>query len=207
MMTRRSLILGLSALPFAPAFAADPLLATLEAVGPLDATQFDPARALEALRLLHALGPTGAREALRQYLQQRPDPPDGLFIVLRCLFSPPPLSAPASPWPGAVQPGHLRPPALGAPYPPQPDDLTLTPHFPAFILGDVPMSLVTGYALGGLAEPLSMHLDALANATWRAEPLRPKSAGEVRYLLDHWGLWAGTPVSALLEGQLDRLGT
>jgi len=208
MMTRRRLIAGLSALPLAPAFAADPLFATLDAVGPLEAPEFNPARALDAMHALMALKPAGAASAMRQYLASRRDPPGGLFVVLRCLIEVPAPDAPASAWPGVIQPGYLRPPALGGPHPPQPEDLTTIPRFPAMLLNDVPLSVVMGYILGGRPEPLSMHLDALAGATWRTAPLQPKSAGELRYMLTHWGKWMpGTPIGDALWVQLDRLKT
>ncbi|MFT5683055.1 MAG: hypothetical protein ACI8RZ_003982 [Myxococcota bacterium] len=202
MMTRRGVIAGLSVLPFAPALAADPLFATLDAVGPLAAEAFSPARALDALHALHALGEAGARSALSQYATGRLDPPEGLFVVVRCLFAVPLDTTPVADWPDAIQPGHLRPPALGAPHPPQPTDLTTTPHFPALLVGDVPLSMVSGYALGGQAEPLSMHLDALAGAAWRTDPFRPRPDAEVRTLL---ASWRDTPQGPLLATQLDRL--
>ncbi len=202
MITRRSVVAGLTALPFAPALAADPLFATLDAVGPLSAELFSPLRALDALLALHALGADGAPAALRQYVASRTEPPEGLFVVVRCLLAVPPVDAASAEWPGAIQPGHLRPPALGAPYPIPPDDPTAVPRFPALLVGDVPLSMVSGYTLGGLPEPLSMHLDALAEASWRAEPLRPRPVAEVRALLARW---KDTPQGALLEAQLEHL--
>lgn len=202
MITRRGVVAGLTALPFAPALAADPLFATLDAVGPLEATAFSPRRALDAMLALHALGADGARAALRQYVASRTEPPEGLFVVVRCLLAVPPLEAASAAWPGAIQPGHLRPPALGAPFPIPPDDPTTAPRFPALLVGDVPLSIVSGYTLGGLPEPLSMHLDALAEADWRVEPPRPRPVAELQALLARW---RDTPQGPLLEAQLTRL--
>jgi hypothetical protein len=73
------------------------------------------------------------------------------------------------------------------------------------LVDDVPLVAVSGYALGGSPEPLSMHLDGLSRAAWRATAYQPGSAGSVRYLLLHWGRFAADPVtSALFEGQLTR---
>ena len=191
MPTRRTLLTGLAALPLAGiarAVPTDPLFATLDAVGPLEASTFHPGRALDAMRALMA-APDGIEAALRRYLAVRTAPPSGLFVVARCL-----VEVPAG--------EHLRPPALGAPYPEPPAPL---PRFPAVLLEDVPLSVVFGYQLGGLPEPLSSHLDSLKGATWRTRPLTP-SPGAVRALLPHWGLWPrGTPIADALEAQLLRL--
>jgi hypothetical protein len=182
------------------------LFAALDAVGPLLAEEFHPGRAIAAMAALLQLAPAARLAALRRYLVARPEPPGGLFAVLRALVEVPARTAQAEPWPGVLQPGYLRPPALGAPHPPQPQDLPQVPHWPVILLSDVPLVEVRGYSLGGQPEPLSMHLDGLARATWRTTPLKPASAGEIRYLLQHWGRWAGQPETlALFEGQLQRL--
>jgi hypothetical protein len=108
-----------------------------------------------------------------------------------------------------VDGGCLRPPRLGAPSPAAPADLRAL-RFPFFVLGDVPLSLVSGYALGGTPEPLGMHLDELAAAptTWLAAPLAPQGAGEVRYLFMHHGAWGSqSDVGQLVERQLARLAS
>jgi hypothetical protein len=159
-------------------------------VGPLEADEFYPNRVLAAMVALQALGREGAAAALRDYLATRREPPSGLFAVIRGLFMPPE---------GSV----LRPPALGAPVPAQPD--AVLPRFPLVMLDDVPLSVVRGYQLGGLPESVGMHLDyLLSTATWRSAPLEPGAAGSVRYLLIHWGQWVGTELAPLLETQLVR---
>jgi hypothetical protein len=182
------------------------LFAVLDAVGPLLAGEFHPGKALRAMQALMQLAPQARVDALRRYLAARPEPPEGLFAVVRALVEVPPRTAQAEAWPGVLQPGYLRPPALGAPHPAQPADLEQIPHWPLVLLADVPLVEVSGYTLGGHPEPLSMHLDGLARATWRTKPLEPVSAGEIRYHLLHWGRWMGQPETmAHFETQLQRL--
>ncbi len=126
--------------------------------------------------------------------------------MVRALFEVPP---PGTKLPGkrddlttVLRPGYLRPPALGAPYPKAPKDPKAAPRYPLVLLGDVPLVVVQGYALGGHPESLKMHLDALAReGKWRVRPLNPKTAGEVRYLFQHWGLF-GPKVAKMVDKQL-----
>ena len=184
----------------------DALFATLDATGYLDADLFDPRRAIASIEALLLLEPAARQAALRRYLSVRPSPPSGLFAVLRCLVEIPQLSQVPEPWPGVLQQGYLRPPALGASQPEQPADRRDTPLWPVVLIDDVPLVPVRGYLLAGHPEPLSMHLDGLSKATWRTRPLNPTSPGSVRYTLVHWGRFAADrETSALLEAQLQRL--
>lgn len=192
--------------PDAAALADAALFATLDATGPLEGGMFNPARALDSMAALLTLAPGARVAALERYLAIRGQPPEGLFAVIRALVQIPDPGAPVPPFPGVLHPGSLRPPALGAPVPAQPDDLHQVPRWPVVLLEDVPLVLVQGYMLGGQPEPLSMHLAGLEGATWRTEPLAPGSAGQLRYLLEHWGRWADDRQRrAMLEGQLQRL--
>lgn len=206
--TRRAVLVGTAACALG-ASSADPdgaLFATLDAVGPFLGNVFHPGRAIAAIQALLALPPVPRQAALRRYLAVRPNPPEGLFAVLRALVEPPAVTQAPEPFPGVLQPGFLRPPALGAPHPEQPTDLAGVPHWPVVMLDDVPLVAVSGYSLAGEAEPLSMHLDGLAHARWRTTPLVPGSAGSVRYQLIHWGRWSADPATtALFESQLTRL--
>jgi hypothetical protein len=206
--TRRAVLVGGAALACV-AGASPPddtaLFTVLDAVGPFTADAFHPGRALAAAKALLALAPSDRALALRRYVAARPAPPEGLFAVVRMLVEVPPPSQPATPFPGVLQPGFLRPPALGAPLPTQPADLPAYPRWPLVVVDDVPLVVVQGYMLGGSPEPLSMHLDGLAGATWRTAPLAPTSAGSVRMTLIHWGAWShDLPLSAQLEEQLRR---
>ena len=207
--TRRAVLaggLGLAATAAAAPLpsADDPLFEVLDAVGPMLADAFDPRRALAAMQALMALEPEARVAALQRYVRARTAVPDGMFAVVRALIEIPPADAPMDGWPGVLQPGVLRPPALGAPSPPQPRDLTRVPRWPVILVADVPLTLVRGYLLGGLPEPLSMHLDGLAGATWRTRPLQPGGLGVVRVqLMQRFS--GDSDALQLLEGQLGRL--
>ncbi len=190
----------------APAQDADAsVFAALDDAGPLLGDAFEPKRALAAMSALMALAPEPRVAALRRYVEQRgATPPEGLFAVIRALVKAPDERQASEPWPGVLHPGFLRPPALGAPEPPQPRDLAAWPRWPVLVVGDVPLVLVRAYALGGMPEPLSMHLDGLARATWRTEPLRPEPAAAIRARLTKLALDADA--AALVHGQLERLG-
>ncbi len=204
----------------APAWAAgsdDAVFAALDAVGPLDGNRADPRTVIRAVNALQPLGKDKGVALLRRYFAERRSSQnsqerDGLFLVLRTLLVPEPASGPrvrdaCTPEQQAVAAGGcLRPPRLGAPVPPPPHEL-LSLRYPAFVLGDVPLSLVSGYVLGGEAESLDMYLDAIAPvAGWLPKPLQPKTAGEVRYLFVHYGQWSlAGDVGKLVEAQLARL--
>lgn len=187
----------------------------LDAVGVLDGRDYDPRPVILAVNALQPLGKERGVALLRRYLAARPaaDERGALFIVLRTLLDPPQDTAKPKPadactpsQQAVAAAGCWRPPRLGGPVPPAPADLRSL-RFPAFILGDVPLSLVSGYVLGGEAEPLVVHLDALAPlATWRAAPLAPRPAGEIRYLFMHYGQWSlADEVGRMVEAQLKRL--
>lgn len=204
----------------APAWATgsdDAVFAALDAVGPLDGNRADPRTVIRAVNALQPLGKDKGVALLRRYFaesrpSQKLQKSEGLFLVLRTLLVPPPASGSrvrdaCTPEQQAVAAGGcLRPPRLGAPVPSPPHDL-LSLRYPAFVLGDVPLSLVSGYVLGGKAEPLDMYLGAIAPvAGWLPAPLQPKSAGEVRYLFVHYGQWSlADDVGKLVEAQLARL--
>ena len=189
----------------------------LDAVGPLESDRYDPGPVIQAINALQPLGRERGTAALADYLQARGPQHvydrGGLFAVLRVLYQPPSASPP---WPDlACTPRQrdlvsgpcLRPPLLGAPQPPPPEDLRSL-RFPFMVLGDVPLSLVSGYHLAGKAEPVGMHFDALssANTGWLEAQLQPKSAGEIRYLFTHYGQWsANGEVGRGIEKQLSRL--
>lgn len=202
------------------AWAAGPdgaVFAALDAVGPLDGNRADPRTVIRAVNALQPLGKDKGVALLRRYFverrpSQQPQERDGLFLVLRTLLVPPPASGPrvgdaCTPEQQAVAAGGcLRPPRLGAPVPSPPRDL-LSLRYPAFVLGDVPLSLVSGYVVGGHPESLEMYLDTIGPvAGWLPAALKPQSAGSVRYLFLHYGQWKLTDeVGKLVEAQLARL--
>lgn len=196
--------------------AEPPVFAALDAVGTLVNRDYDPRPVIAAINELQPMGRDKGTATLAAYLEARGHSVDdrgGLFAVLRVLYVPPAVKPP---WPpDACTPQQtellsgpcLRPPMLGAPSPPAPNDLRSL-RYPFFVLGDVPLSLVAGYALAGKAEPVDMHFEALssANTGWLAAPLEPKSAGEIRYLFMHYGQWSPTDeVGKGVESQLQRM--
>lgn len=171
----------------------------LDALGPLSMRAYDPVPVIAAVNHLQPMGKAKGVAAIRAWLKTRKTDhtrgPTAIYAVLRVLLPAPPKA-------------RLRPPALGAPTPaPTPNEAKHLPQFPILILDDVPLSVVDGHVLGGMAEPAGMYLDYLEKeGIWRNKRLAPKSAGSVRYTLMHFGLYAGThPVSRAIEGQLKRL--
>ena len=171
----------------------------LDALGPLNASQYDPGPVIAAVNHLQPMGKAKGIAAIRAWLKARrvakKGPPTAIFAVLRVLIV-------------RTNQGSLRAPRLGAPVPkPTEKQLEYLHAFPIMTLDDVPMSVVEGYALGGMAEPASMYLDYLEKeGQWFPRLLAPKSAGSVRYMFTHFGLYPGDdPVSRAIEGQLKRL--
>ena len=201
----------------APVLATDAdLFALLDAVGPIDGDQYDPRPVIAAINALQPLGRETGTALLQRYARARVaslSDRDGLFAVLRVVYEPPEhvfarttdSCTPAQQ--AVVESGCLRPPRLGSPSPAPPADLRSL-RYPFFVLGDVPLSLVRGYALAGKAEPFGMHLDELAAAAtgWLAAPLVPQTAGEIRYLFTHYGAWnTQSDVGVMVEAQLALL--
>jgi hypothetical protein len=131
-------------------------------------SKYTPGPVVAAVNALWPLGKDGALDAIDAYLATRDldrDPQEGLFLVLRVLFD---VDAPAHP-----------PMLLGGSMPAPPERPEALPRFPIVIVDDLPLLLVTGYVLGGEAEPLSSHLEYYrANGKLRPAPLAPaKPAG------------------------------
>lgn len=190
----------------------------LDAVGPLESDVYSPAPVVAAINALQPLGRARATALLSAYVGARTAHHllnrGALFAVVRVLYEPPAAKPPFPP--NACTPrqtellsgGCLRPPRLGAPVPSPPEDLRSL-RYPFFVLGDVPLSLVSGYVLGGDPESLTAHIKEISAAAtgWLAHPLKPKTADEIRYLLMHYGEWGATDaVTRGIEQQLARLG-
>ncbi len=190
--------------------------AVLDTVGALSSATYDPRPVINTINILQPMGRKAGTALLRSYLKNRghrTQVQTALFAVLRVIYTPPAAKPPfpkdaCTPRQRLFVSGScFRPPRLGSPVPSPPENLRSL-RFPFFVLGDVPLSLVAGYDLGGVAEPLSMHLEALATSksTWLAAPLKPKSAGEVRYLFMHYGQWPwNSPVGQAVDKQLNLL--
>lgn len=186
--TRRDVLSMLALAAAAPAAARGASLPSIGAVSPLEAQAFHPRRALDCIEALCAIGKDAGMPILRAHAAQ-PDQ-GGLFAVIRSL-----VVLPAG--------DTLRPPMLGAPVPAPPSALH-APRYPVVLLSDVPLVVVSGYMLGGQPEPLSMHLDALAEYPWRTTPWKPAPAEAVRGQLVAAPWWEGCGVQAALLSQLQR---
>ena len=186
----------------APAWGADGDAAVLEAVGPIESSGFHPGAALAALARLQASGDPEA--TLRRYLSAQPHPPTGLFLVVRALVDEPFVATGDAAFPSVLRDGWLRPPALGAPTVVPPDDPTTHPRWPLWLVGDVPLSAVDGYQLGGLPESLVMHLDGLVGCRWRTRPFSPLAPAALAEALALTGPPRDVGVEHGLRAQLAR---
>lgn len=144
------------------------LLRTLDAVRGYDG-QSDPLRLVQAVNALWPLGRDRALAVISEYLRvssefESREGRDGVFLVLRLLFDPPP--------------GEAHPPLLvGGPSPDEPDDPTLLPRFPLVLVDDVPVCVVVGYTLFGMAQPPEEHVEWYrAHGVLRPAPLAPPAA-------------------------------
>ena len=204
MTSRRAFLLGAAAASVVGAAPPhDALAAVLNAVGTLDAHAFDPRAAGAASAALFAVPASERWAVLRAYVAATPDAPSGLFLVARGLVELPAEQAPAEAFPSVVLPGVLRHPALGAPSPSPPVDPRVAPQWPLLLASDVHFSLVESYEVGGLPEPLLMHLDALSALPFRREPLQPGAPNVVRAALEPW-LRPASPHREALAAQWSR---
>lgn len=137
----------------------------LAQAGRLSFAEYHPWQVIDAVNALVPLGKEDALAALNsQLVREGPDASsdEGLFLVLRVLFFVPPA------------PGHQPAMRLGGTAPPPPPELARLPHFPLMLIDDVPLLMISGYALGGDTEPVSVHLaHYAAHGTIRESPLRP----------------------------------
>lgn len=129
----------------------------------------DPLDPLALVRAVNALQPLGKQRALSvvtEYLRvasrfEDEAGAEGVFLVMRALFDPPPRGA----MPGMFVGGADRQP---------PKDAKALPRWPLAIVDDIPLKLVGGYALAGKAEdPAADVAWFRANGVLRKAPLRP----------------------------------
>ena len=138
------------------------LLEALAAVPSYNASNYDPLPLIRAVNALQPLGKDKALAVIGEFLRVSSwlDDPgrEGVFLVLRVLFD--------------VPAGKMPMMAVGAPSPPPPNPAP--PLYPLVLVGDVPFKLVSGYMLGGEAEPPEMDVEAFAKVgTMRKAPLVP----------------------------------
>ena len=185
-------------------FADDELAGLLRVLGRTPTYQegwaFDPRALIRAVNVLQPLGRGRAIAVVREYLRVSSSFDDsareGMFLLLRALFD---------------APDGYPPMMVGAPSPPAPADAKAVPRFPLLILRDVPLLLVSGYMLGGMAERPE---DDLAwfeqHGKLRAKPLAPTDqplalAGELARTSAGWWPVGGGTDRVMIANQLLRL--
>jgi hypothetical protein len=144
--------------------------------------QLDPLRLVRAVNALHALGKDKALDVVEEYLRvssSLDDPGrEGVFLVMRVLFD--------------VK-GDMPPMMVGAASPAP--DKKLFPRHPIVMIGDLPIKIVRGYALGGKAQDPESDVAAFRKVgVLRAKPLAP--SGKALHDLD---TYLATPAGKLVD--------
>jgi hypothetical protein len=123
---------------------------------------------LPFIRIVNSLQPLGKDTALAcisEYLRVASSwdhSRTSLFLILRLLFEVP------------ADTGFMPPMEVGMPSVANPADPKRVPLFPLVLVDDIPLDLVTGYMLAGMAEPVEEHVKYFqANGKLRAHPLHP----------------------------------
>lgn len=153
-------------LPAEPALRS--LLRRLDPAARGEFERYDPGAVVAAVNALVPQGKDGALAVVSEYLRvadRAVDRREGLFLVLRVLFDVP------------ADTGVAPPLRIGAPDLAPPAAATALPRFPVLLVGDVPLLLVGGYTLGGLAESVESHVAWYReHGALRTAPLKPGAA-------------------------------
>jgi hypothetical protein len=125
---------------------------------------------IQLVNTLQPLGKEKALAAIGEYVRVSDEwsgfdePRSGLFLVLRVLFD----------VPESVDPSQAG--AFGAPSPPGPKDPHRIPRFPIALVDDIPLMLVNGYTLAGMATPMEKVVEFFRdNGQLRQSPLAPSN--------------------------------
>jgi hypothetical protein len=122
---------------------------------------YDPGAVAAAVNGLQPLGKEGALGEIEGYLESSTADDFGLFWVLRVLFD-------------VSEDVGFPPVLIGQPTFPPPQDPRKLPRFPVALVSDVPLLVVRGYDLAGLAEPVQAHVDYFReHGEVRERPLEP----------------------------------
>jgi hypothetical protein len=144
----------------------------------------NPRDTLAAINTLYPMGKKTGVALMAEYLDVSFNwawtQDEGLFLVMRGLFEPPPVTQGAPETRiaygrgsfGVVEPGYFRPPAIAVATWADPKAF---PRFPLVIIDDIPLVPTWRVGMGGRPESASAHLQKLeANAPgWRQEALKP----------------------------------
>jgi len=124
------------------------LLRLLDTAPGLDGYSYNPLPVIKIANTLQPLGKEKALAAIGEYIRVSSEwsgfgeARSGIFLVLRVLFD----------VPESVDP--IKVVAFGAPSPPGPKDPHRIPGFPIALVDDIPLMLVNGYSLAGMATPM-----------------------------------------------------
>ena len=144
------------------------LLRLIDRAPALVGHKYNPRPVIEIVNALQGLGKSKALAVISEYLRVasvfHSDARQGLFVVLRVLFDVP------------TKTGYHPRMYVGAPSPRTPKDPKSAPRFPVHLTGDVPLLLVAGYLLMGMAERVERHVKHYKKSgRLRGRPLRPTS--------------------------------
>jgi len=148
---------------------------------------FNPLPLIQTVNRLQPFGKEKALAAIDEFLRVasgfHDEATEGVFLVLRVLFDVP------------DDPGYMPHMRVGAPWPAAPEDAKRLPRFPILLQDDVPLLLVSGYDLAGLAEMPERHVNYFReNGRLREKPLMP--GNNPLGVMDSWAKNA----SCLFEG-------
>jgi hypothetical protein len=146
------------------------LLRLLDHSPPISGHSFNPLPLIQIINTLQPLGRERSLAAIREYLRvsdwfsQCTRAGDGLFPVLLVLFD----------LPDEFPPSTFA--HLGMPAPSGPKNPHLIPRFPIALVDDVPLLLISGYMLAGMATPMEKIVEAFdLHGHFRSRPLMPKN--------------------------------
>ena len=146
------------------------LLRLLNTAPGLDGYSYNPLPLIQIVNTLQPMGKEKALAAIGEYLRVS-DPwsghmgsRSGIFLVLRVLFD----------VPDNIDPDNAG--GFGMPSPAGPKDPHRIPRFPIALVDDIPLMLVSGYALSGMATPMDKVLGFFRdNGKLHPQPLTPSN--------------------------------
>ena len=124
------------------------LLRLLNTAPGMEGWAYNPLPVIQIVNRLQPLGKEKALAAIGEYVRVSDKwsgfdrPRSGMYLVLAVLFD----------LPDGIY--SFQSGAFGAPSPPPPKDANQIPRFPIAIVDDIPLMLVNGYILAGLASPM-----------------------------------------------------
>jgi hypothetical protein len=146
------------------------LLRLLDTAPGLEGYSYNPLPVIQIINTLQPLGKEKALAAIAEYVRVSDEwsgfggPRSGMFLVLTVLFD----------LPRGIYPDQAG--SFGAPSPGPPKDPGRIPRFPIAIIDNIPLMLVRGYTLAGMATPMENVVDFYrSKGSIRATPLVPSN--------------------------------